>query len=352
MRKRFIPMFILICAAAGYMALGGTAGFGKEAPGYEEEAPGYQEEAGGYADEAAGYGDEAAGYGDEAEPAGPAVPIEAGPIAVMPNKPSSIDELIMWYDSSSCQECHEEIYAQWENSAHARPLMGVGDLVFLGPVIRRGHLAVKNPKDATGRNFPCFKCHLPQAMNLPDPVYAQIARAVFANDKETLRKLNISCLVCHNEMAITHSLFYGRPETGVLYGAQDLEDHEDENYPVIKKSAIMNRSVMCGQCHGLGPNMEFENPVQCATLFGSYLHNYIPAGGLKTCQDCHMENGDHSVLPNFNDKEGTSARLAQSIELNVETLGYQFLGPKKQYAPVAAVKTRVISSAGHRIPDG
>jgi hypothetical protein len=230
--------------------------------------------------------------------------------------------------------------------------MGISDLVFLGPVLKRGHLAVKKPKEATKRNFPCLKCHLPQAMKAGDAVFPQIARAIFANDKKTLRKLNISCLVCHNELAITHRLLYGRPEMGVVYGTQDLDEHEDENYPIVKRSAIMKRSVMCGQCHGLGPNLEFENPVQCATLFGSYLHNYIPQGGHKTCQECHMVKGDHSFPPDFNRKKETSARLAKSIRLDVETLGYQFLTPQKKYVPVAAVHTRIMNEAGHRIPDG
>lgn len=33
---------------------------------------------------------------------------------------TSMAELINRYDSSRCQECHSEIYAQWEKSHHAR----------------------------------------------------------------------------------------------------------------------------------------------------------------------------------------------------------------------------------------
>jgi hypothetical protein len=335
---------LMVLAAAAFMALSGISATG-------EETGGYSEEAGGYSEEAAGYGEEAAGYGDE-KTFVPLVPPETTPVVVSKDKPGSLDELIMWYDSSSCQECHEDIYEAWESSPHARPLMGLNDLIFLRPILRSGHLAVKHPKQATQRNFPCFKCHLPQAMNLPNPVYAQIARAIIKNDKETIRQLSISCMVCHNEMAITHKLLYGKPEESVVYGKQDLDEHEHEIYTTVKRSVIMKRSVMCGQCHGLGPNLEFENPVQCATLYGSYLHNYIPKNGAKSCQECHMKDADHSFPPDFNRKKETSARLAESITLDVETLGYQFLGINKQYIPTVSVNTQVTSAAGHRIPDG
>ena len=327
MRRVCIVMLIFVLVAAVYIASG--HGAEAEAPGYEEEGPGYAE-----------------------QPSVVVMPEGGAPISAAPGQPKSIDELIMWYDSSSCKECHSEIYEAWEKSHHARSLMGLNDLVFLGPILRRGHLAVKHPRDATRRNFPCFKCHLPQAMNAADPVFQQIARAILANDKKVLRKLNINCLVCHNAMAITHKLQYGEPEIGVVYGTQDIPEHEDETYTKVKKSAIMTRSVMCGQCHGLGPNLEFESPVQCATLYGSYMHSYIPAGGHKTCQECHMQSADHSCPPDFNRKKETSARLAQSIKLDVETLGYQVLTPKRKYVPVAAVHTRVTSAAGHRVPDG
>jgi len=344
MEKWSSVKLVVVLAAAVFMALSGISATGQETGGYGEET-------GGYGEEAAGYGEDAAGYGDE-KTFVPIVPAETGPAIVSEGKPRSLDELIMWYDSSSCQECHEDIYAAWESSPHARPLMGLNDLIFLRPILRSGHLAVKHPKQATQRNFPCFKCHLPQAMNLPNPVYAQIAGAILKNDKETIGKLSISCLVCHNEMAITHKLLYGKPEANVVYGKQDFDEHEHEMYPTVKRSAIMRRSVMCGQCHGLGPNLEFENPVQCATLYGSYLHNYIPKGGAKSCQECHMKDGDHSFPPDFNRKKETAARLAESITLDVNTLGYQFLGNKKQYIPTVNVNTQVTNAAGHRIPDG
>lgn len=200
----------------------------------------------------------------------------------------SLKELISRYDSGRCRECHGEIYAQWEKSHHARPLMGMDDWIFMSKYLKEGVLSVKSPAQATKANFPCAKCHLPQLSKASDSVAAELAAAVFRDDKKTISRLNIGCLVCHQDKAVVH----GRPEKSALYGNREIKDHE--GLPV-KKSPLLKDPLFCGQCHGLGPNLEFENPVQCATLYGSYLHAYLPNGGSQTCQDCHMPGKDHTV---------------------------------------------------------
>ena len=56
---------------------------------------------------------------------------------------STLNELIALFDSSSCKQCHEKIYEQWERSHHARPLMGLDDWIFMAPYLKKGPLAVK-----------------------------------------------------------------------------------------------------------------------------------------------------------------------------------------------------------------
>ncbi len=262
-----------------------------------------------------------------------------------PTQASTLAELIAMYDSSSCKECHEQIYEQWEKSHHARPLMGMDDWIFMASYLKRGPLAIKTGQKATKANFPCFKCHLPQIKHATDGVAAEIADAILKDDKPTVRKLNISCLVCHNEKAVVH----GRPEKNVVYGNKDLPDHQ--GFPV-KKSPLLKDSLMCGQCHGLGPNLEFETPVQCGTLYGSYLHAYIPSGGTQTCQECHMKNADHYMPPDFNKRDELSARLRESLPMEVQTLAYTFQPVEDKVFPMVVVKTKITSKAGHRIPDG
>ena len=258
---------------------------------------------------------------------------------------NSLAELVKMFDSSSCKECHEKIYEQWEKSHHARPLMGLNDQIFITGYLKRGPLAVKPGERATRANFPCFKCHFPQIEYATDAVAAEIADAVLKDDKETIRKLNISCLVCHNEKAVVH----GRPDKNVIYGNKDIDDHPKTP---VKKSPLLKNSLMCGQCHGLGPNLEFETPVQCATLYGSYLHAYIPSGGTETCQQCHMKDADHYMPPNFNNRAELSERLKDALPMQVRTLAYSFQPKEGDVRPIVVVNTKITSKAGHRIPDG
>lgn len=261
-----------------------------------------------------------------------------------PSEIPTLNELITRFDASSCRECHQQIYDEWEKSHHARPLMGLNDQIFLASYLKHGPIAIKAGEKATKKNFPCFKCHLPQIQYATDAVAAEIAEAILKDDKTTVRRLSISCLVCHNEKAVVH----GRPEPNVLYGNKDVPDHPGR---VVKKSPLLKASLMCGQCHGLGPNLEFETPVQCATLYGSYLHAYIPSGGTETCQECHMKEG-HAMPPDFNRREELSERLRTSLPMDVQTLTYSFQPKEGDVRPMVVVKTRITSKAGHRIPDG
>jgi len=281
------------------------------------------------------------------------------PVTVGAEKAKTIDELAKMYDSSRCKDCHAEIYAQWEKSHHARSLMGVAGGLMMAPLAMKGATAFSpdDPKNATMKTFPCFKCHLPQAItSAEDSVAAEYAQALVAGDKAKVAKLNIGCIVCHNDKAIIHKLTDGFPEKGVLYSTKEVAAHPDSVYKTVKKSATMDHAVACGQCHGLGPNFEFDNPVQCANLYGNYEHNYIPKGGTAQCQECHMQkvNGvsDHLIAPNFDDKELTGKMLKDSIMLDVQTLALEYLRKAKDYRPMVYVNTKIHTRAGHRTPDG
>ncbi|HET6922050.1 MAG TPA: multiheme c-type cytochrome ExtKL [Anaeromyxobacteraceae bacterium] len=297
--------------------------------------------------------------------------LPAASLAQGARKAKTIDELAAMFDSARCRQCHGEIYGQWEKSHHARPLMGVADGLMMIPLVKSSAFQVKSPKDATLKTFPCFKCHLPQAAaHAEDSVAVELTQALFtAADKEKpdkdkaaakakVAKLQITCIVCHNEKAIAHKLVLGAPEKDVIYGSKDGRhgDPPDKVFTKMKKSAILGQSVFCGQCHGTGPNFEFDYPIQCATLYASYQSNYLTKGGFQSCQECHMKKAggkaDHVFLPNWNDKESASRMLGENISLDVQTLGYQWLRKAGALTPMIVVNTRIGNRAGHRIPDG
>ena len=296
----------------------------------------------------------------------PALLISQGAQAAETKKPASIDELAAMYDSNGCKQCHEGVYNEWEQSLHARSIFGTGRTTLtVKTTIEVGlmgwkYSGVKKPEDVQVKHLMiCMKCHLPQLADATDAVAKEIAlNAVRYGDKNTtpeekekiekhLSKVSINCLVCHQRNAITHKWVDGFPQKNEVYGSKEGA-HGDQGHPNLKKSPIMSESILCGQCHGLGPNFELENPSQCGTLYGSYLWAYRAEGGQETCQECHMRKSKlgHN-MQSYNDVNMGKA----AVDFKVETLGYIWRD-KSRLTPQALVKIEMINRAGHSIPDG
>jgi hypothetical protein len=281
-------------------------------------------------------------------------------------KATSIDELAKMYDSTGCKQCHEEIYNDWQKSIHSRSIFGTGrTAATIKTTVAVGlmgweYSGVKKPEDVQLKHLMiCAKCHLPQLADATDAVAKEIVKNAYiyadpnasdaARDKAIaqLTKVNINCLICHQRNAITHKWVDGFPAKDTVYGSKNGE-HADPAHPKMKESKIMDESILCGQCHGLGPNLELENPSQCATLYGSYLWAYTAEGGQEKCQECHMKKSKlgHNMQSYRGPGMGKSA-----VDFKVEALGYQWRDGSKM-VPQATVKVEMINRAGHAIPDG
>jgi hypothetical protein len=277
-------------------------------------------------------------------------------------KAKSIDELAASYDVSSCKGCHPEIYEQWEKSAHAKSMFGLGGrtAATIGTTITKGlmtwpYSGVKEPDDVKVKHLViCTKCHLPQLDEVTDEVAQEIVKAIYTISEpesvEKLGKLNINCLVCHQKKAITHKWLDGPIEKSAVYGSKDGE-HPYEKYPIMKKGPILHESILCGQCHGLGPNLEFEEPSQCATAYGSYLFAYIPEGGHETCQNCHMEKLKKGhAISSYRDMDMARAALEFNV---VDVYSYHWRKNKEEgVIPLAVARLEVTNKTGHGVPDG
>ena len=108
----------------------------------------------------------------------------------------------------------------------------------------------------------------------------------------------------------------------------------------------MKESILCGQCHGLGLNFDLTEPTQCATLYGSYLHAYVPLGGSQTCQECHMDKGH--FMPGYRDPD----QAKKAVKVEVDEMAYYFLPKAGDHVPTAKINVKIVNNAGHRIPDG
>ncbi len=287
-----------------------------------------------------------------------------GTIAAKAGKAKTIAELVKMYDSEPCVKCHEEIYKDWKKSLHARSIFGPEESGRTAATIRTTlvngltqwkYSAVKKAEDVKVEHLKlCTKCHLPQLEDATDEVAAEIMKIIVRwveegeeKDEETLQSLNINCLICHNRNAITHKWTDGYPQKGIVYGTKN-EPHHDETYSVMKKSPIMKESILCGQCHGLGPNFELDNPTQCATLYGYYLWSYQAEGGKKRCQECHMrESGlGHNIQSYRSPKMREMA-----LDFKVEANGFKWRDGSKM-VPLTEVRIEMTNKAGHAIPDG
>lgn len=274
------------------------------------------------------------------------------------DKAKTVDELAKMYDVSSCKKCHEAIFQEWEKSIHARSLIGTGrTMATIKTAITDGMMkewtksGIKEVKDIkVDHMLHCLKCHLPQIKDATDAVAQQIAKAAIDGDEATLSKVSINCIICHNRKALIHKYVDGEPEPNVIYGNKE-GSHGDKLFTALKKSPIMQESILCGQCHGLGPNFDLPNPTQCATLYGSYLHNYVAStnGTPETCQDCHMKHFKTGhTMPGYRNPEVAK----NAVSVDVDAKGYQALYKAGEHIPTAVVVVKLTSNAGHRIPDG
>jgi len=283
-------------------------------------------------------------------------------------KANSIAELAARYDSSSCVECHQDIHDQWAQSLHSRSIFGTGrTAATLRTTIHNGLMewpasGVKTPADVKVEHLMgCAKCHLPQLADATDKVAQELVTTIEAwrtamdegeegaaeKAKTILSSLNINCLVCHNRNAITHKWSDGYPRRDTVYGSK-AGDHPHPVFTKMGRSPVMSESILCGQCHGLGPNLELQNPTQCATAYASYLFAYVPEGGRETCQTCHMKASKlgHNMQSY---RSPVMAEAAVSMHVDATAVVWR---DNASLRSKASVRVDLTNNAGHGIPDG
>jgi hypothetical protein len=287
------------------------------------------------------------------------------PVVAVAKEAKNVKELIEMYDSTSCEQCHKDYVSDWQWSLHSEPLLGPFGKT-LGTLqgyikIRDSELAKSKEVTSSMKEYmePCFICHIPQIQDASEEAAKEIADAVVNDKMEILTQLTINCLVCHNRNAIVRKFRDGNPEPDAVYSANKEGKHPNPKYPKIKKSEMMADPSFCGGCHQ-GPNvLHSAEPMWCVSNYDSYLHAYIPRGGTKTCQDCHMEKTDynktgHRFPPNYDDAELSYKRLRNAVKFNMNALAYIFRikTPELQNIPMGVVRTRIEHNIAHRFPDG
>lgn len=289
-------------------------------------------------------------------------------IAAKAGKAKTLAELAKMYDSSSCIECHQDKYDEAQKSIHSRSIFGTARTAMtIMSTIENGlmeepYSGVKSPKDVKVEHLMgCAKCHLPQLADAEDSVAQELVTSLYSwkkalknKDKAAaeieeakLKSVNINCLVCHNRNAITHKWQDGYPKAGVVYGSKE-GDHPSDKFPKMAVSPIMSEAIQCGQCHGMGPNLELDEPTQCCTSYGSYLWAYKSEIGQESCQDCHMKK---SKLGHNIQSYRDPAMINAAVDFKAEAFAY-YWRDVSEIKPKAVVKVEMTNRAGHTIPDG
>ncbi len=271
----------------------------------------------------------------------------------------TFEELTAMFDDKKCAECHEDIYAEWQESWHAKAvnssLKGMRNFIKVG-------LEKEWEKPLTKAEvLMCLDCHAPIVNFASEKLAKDIGGLIVtAYEKkgskegnkasEILSQLNVGCYSCHNIKAnqVAPGL-RGKPEPGVIYGPTGAEG--DDFHETIESTDIQT-SAFCMQCHGVYHAPDGET-IQCNTLSGSFQHGYQAAGGSKSCQDCHLKKGH--LFPGGHDLETVQEGLGFNVEIaQYKHLPGQIEGVKNpaEWVPSAVITAFIENKAGHRVPDG
>ncbi len=168
--------------------------------------------------------------------------------------------------NSSCKECHEKIYQEYESSAHAKG--------YFTDELHKAIAQKINPNKYT-----CASCHMPQANNLQDLIQGKAK----PDPNNPTHKDAISCFFCHtiayvkrahkfNIIQSAHQAKNYKPTLfGTLKNPEDSDKHSSLNSPIYEQ-------VACIGCHSHKLN---DNNV---TVFKAMQKNQ----NSKSCIKCHM----------------------------------------------------------------
>jgi len=281
-------------------------------------------------------------------------------------KAKTIDELAAKYDSSSCKDCHADIYADWTKSLHARPMFGplesARTLATVRTAVEFGmkewpYSGVKTKEDVKIKQLMiCAKCHLPQLIEAEDSVAQEFVQTMYAyieggrtdlKAEEKLTKVNINCRICHNRNAIIHKWADGFPQNDAVYGTKN-GSHASPDFPKLIRAPEMKEPTLCGQWHGLVPQFDIEEPTQCATLYGYYLWAYKADGGTETCQECHMKK---SGLGHNIQSYRSEVMRKMAVEFHADAYAYIWRDGSI-LTPLGLLRVEIANKAGHAFPDG
>lgn len=231
--------------------------------------------------------------------------------------------------SQVCGACHQDIYAMWKGSKHAR--------AFENPIFAAAYRDVRRAGGDARRL--CLRCHAPIAAVTGD-----------LNAREAITREGISCDFCHSVtgVAIRDADSPFVVEVGAIKRTAKVGATSPAH--AIQPSILHKSSRLCGGCH------EFRNGEGVTTIstFSEWRASPYPAE-LIACQDCHFApvSGRPAIQSrSAPDSTVPDHRLQRSVEQLREAVRLELSQPAREEGQVlVTVVIRNIGS-GHAVPTG
>ena len=178
-------------------------------------------------------------------------------------------------DLSSCEQCHREIYAEWQASMHAKAWTDVMSLSEKAALEKHegeaGYLSCLpssisgslQPQEKVFKVSECSICHAPLPIQIT-------GIGVFPSLRDENKEEGITCIACHQD--------YDGAQRGQFDVQAPHKTVKDKRYTSVE---------LCFTCHGtcpLGKQTQVEEWKE-----SSYSKKGI------TCQDCHMPKIDRRI---------------------------------------------------------
>jgi hypothetical protein len=225
----------------------------------------------------------------------------------------NIDDLVLVKDVVQCKECHKEKKAEWPKSGHAGSF---SDMHVLRAFKKYIDTHESGSLQRAGNNLKetCLTCHAPQAWNASDKLMEEISGLIITavDDKNSpagqsalkeLSKISIDCLACH----MVYGMPEGEVEPNMIYGPGWDEDEEahtrDHGFGTVGSPYLMS-SKMCTRCHDDWPA---GTPSLVLRMHRNSAKHIVEAEAMnKTCQECHMMEGERIIhdIPVFSGNPG------------------------------------------------
>jgi len=222
------------------------------------------------------------------------------------------------WTNEHCGSCHQRAYEQWSMSRHAASGTTHNfEVEFLEP--------------EGGRQQHCLNCHAPrnptgELFPTEEPPGIDVAY----EQQHAWIKDGIDCLTCH-----------------VRNGEVLVTKHSDKAAAAhpIRVAPELGKAEFCAGCH----QFSFKSHVLPDGYFGQLQQasfeeflDFRAKGGVETsCQDCHMQDGDHHMPGGYDDD---MLRTAVDLGLRAEW---------KEALNQALIEVDIIAGhVGHRVPGG